>query len=135
MEKIVNKILQDLKVCEDNHTSLNLDSYGDNFDVDKLESLLNEHGEVYETSYDDYSNILDVFKGFIEEEIQRFKKAWGQTDEEAIEAFSLDDDEDTTEIMQDDYFYDDNDCKWYNKASSLFTDREQEIANYLRENL
>ena len=69
-------------------------------------------------------------KPITQEEIEDFKKSWGQTEDEAKEAFGLEDD--ISSFMLSDYFYDDKDNKWYNKCSSLFTDREQEIADYLR---
>jgi hypothetical protein len=39
------------------------------------------------------------------------------------------------ELLMIDYFWITKDKKWYNKCSSLFTIKEQEIANFLRDNL
>ena len=66
------------------------------------------------------------------EEIAEFKRYWGQTHKEICDALGYD--EDCSEILIDDYFWIEADGMWYNKSASIFTDRDQEIANYLMEN-
>jgi hypothetical protein len=67
-----------------------------------------------------------------DEEIEKFKNDWGQTDSEIKSNLELDDDVDDS-LLMDDYFWIDNDQIWCNKHASLFTEREQEIANFLIE--
>jgi len=64
-----------------------------------------------------------------DEEIEKFKEDWGQTDEEIKANLDLPDDSD--ELLMDEYFWIPNDEIWCNKDASFFTPREQEIADYL----
>ena len=65
------------------------------------------------------------------DEIIAFKGSWGQTHSEICSNLGYD--EDTSgELLMEDYFWLVEDDRWYNKSSSLFTEREQEIADYLR---
>jgi hypothetical protein len=70
-------------------------------------------------------------KPISKEEIKEFKENWGQTHSEicANLDYSI---KGSDELLILDYFWVDADKKWYNKNASLFTEREQEIANYLR---
>jgi len=67
----------------------------------------------------------------VEEEIKEFKKNWGQSHSEICANLGYDND--CSEILIDDYFWIEEDQMWYNKSASMFTDREQEIADMLRQ--
>lgn len=68
------------------------------------------------------------------EEISKFKKDWGQTDTEICECLGMElKDIDCT--LYNTYLWDEHDQQWYNKRSSFFTKREQEIADYLVTNV
>lgn len=67
-----------------------------------------------------------------DEEIEKFKEDWGQTDDEIKVNLELDEDCDDI-LLMDDYFWIPNDEIWCNKHTSMFTDREQRIADFLIE--
>jgi hypothetical protein len=67
-----------------------------------------------------------------DEEIDKFKKDWGQTHEEITANLELELNG-SDELLMDDYFWIDNDQIWCNKHASMFTEREQEIADFLIE--
>lgn len=66
---------------------------------------------------------------FTQEEIKQFKKDWGQEQGEVCSELGYDE-EDADDLLVDDFFW--MDGLWLNKEASGFTDREQEIADYLR---
>lgn len=68
-----------------------------------------------------------------EEEIAQFKVNWGQTHQDACWAlgYQL---AGADELLIVDFFWDPKTDQWLNKESSLFTEREQLIADYLRGN-
>jgi hypothetical protein len=72
---------------------------------------------------------------FTYNEIKEFKTEWKQTHTELCDAmgFSRKHSE-SDELLVDDYFWIEADKKWYPKTLSLFTEREQAIADYLRNN-
>lgn len=65
-------------------------------------------------------------------EILEFKKAWGQTHSEVTAnlGYSRKHSE-SDELLMAEYFWIEDDRKWYNKNAMLFTPREQQIADYL----
>jgi hypothetical protein len=65
------------------------------------------------------------------DEIQSFKAYWGQTHDELCNALGLDNPT-SDDIIMLDYFWIAEDKMWYNKEASTFTERDQEIADYLR---
>ena len=67
-----------------------------------------------------------------DEEIDEFKKNWGQTNSEICTALDVSEDG-SDEYLMDEYFWIPNDEIWCNKHASMFTDREQKIANFLIE--
>lgn len=67
-----------------------------------------------------------------DEEIEKFKKDWGQTHEEITANLELDLNG-SDELLMDDYFWIDNDQIWCNKHASGFTLRESYIADFLLE--
>jgi len=72
----------------------------------------------------------DNFSNFTDDEIEEFKENWGQTHKEICTNLGYN--KDCDEILIDDYFWIEADQKWYNKSASMFTEREQAIADYLR---
>jgi len=67
-----------------------------------------------------------------EQEIKKFKESWGQTHEEICAELDLNE-EGGEEFINEENFWHEKDELWYPKFSSLFTEREQKIADYLRE--
>lgn len=69
------------------------------------------------------------------EEIETFKKNWGQSHSEATSNLGYPRSHaESDELLMEDFFWVEKDKKWYNKESSLFTERDQVIADYLRNN-
>jgi hypothetical protein len=71
-------------------------------------------------------------ENFSEQEIKDFKKEWGQTHQEICSALCLYEDG-AEEFLNVENFWHEEDKMWYPKFSSLFSEREQKIADYLRE--
>lgn len=67
-----------------------------------------------------------------DEEIEAFKKNWGQSHSEICANLDVPEDG-SDEHLMDDYFWIDNDQIWCNKHASMFTPREQKIADFLIE--
>jgi hypothetical protein len=67
-----------------------------------------------------------------DEEIEKFKEDWGQTHKEICTELDVPEDG-SDEYLMDEYFWIPNDEIWCNKSASLFTPREQEIADFLIE--
>jgi len=76
----------------------------------------------------------DAPENFSDLEIEEFKKNWGQTHNEVCAELGYSR-KGSDELLMEDYFWSHADEKWYNKEASMFTEREQAIANYLRANL
>jgi hypothetical protein len=70
---------------------------------------------------------------FSEQEIKEFKENWGQSHSELCANLGYSEKE-SDDIIMLDFFWIEADKKWYNKCASLFTEREKEIADYLRLN-
>lgn len=69
-------------------------------------------------------------------EITDFKKKWGQSHSEITANLDYPrSHSQSDELLMVDFFWIEKDKKWYNKSASMFTDREQELADYLRGNL
>ncbi|MFA5207389.1 MAG: hypothetical protein WC428_01915 [Candidatus Paceibacterota bacterium] len=87
---------------------------------------------------DSTGNVLnegDKVAPFTYNEIQKFKAEWKQTHTELCDAmgFSRKHNE-SDELLVGDYFWIEADKKWYPKTLSLYTKREQAIADCLRNN-
>ena len=87
---------------------------------------------------DDNISPLDNGEPFSDSEIKEFISKWGQSDKEILvnlgyvgftqmEEYHID-------IIGDDYFWMEDEEKWYPRHSMMFTDREQGISNYLYNN-
>lgn len=109
-------------------------------DADKLGFIVDVYGQ------NDLANTMTVWEDDIkpaedepliihpsDEEIREFKEAWGQGHREVCSqlGYSYKHSE-SDELLMVDFFWIEKDKKWYNKESSLFTPREQLIADYLR---
>jgi len=98
-----------------------------------------EYENVKENVHENVQNDNDYFLGietydprnFSDEEVREFKEKWGQSHGELCAELGYDE-VDTSELIMIDFFWIEADKKWYNIAASMYTDREQEIANYLR---
>jgi len=69
-------------------------------------------------------------ENFSELEIKEFKENWGQTHEEICSALNLKN-EDAGDFLRSDYFWLEENQKWYPTFSSVYSEREQAIADYL----
>lgn len=67
-----------------------------------------------------------------DEEIEQFKKDWGQSHDEICTNLDVPEDG-SDDYLMDDYFWIPNDEIWCNKHASLFDDNDQKIADYLQE--
>jgi hypothetical protein len=67
-----------------------------------------------------------------DEEIETFKKEWGQSHGEICANLDIPEDG-SDEYLMDDYFWIDNDEIWCNKHASMFSSRDQKIADFLIE--
>lgn len=68
-------------------------------------------------------------------EVKEFCKQWGQTDSEA--GSNLDYDEEDggfSELMMDDYVWVESLGVWVPENNSFYTDRDNEIVEYIKEN-
>ena len=118
-----------LTECNVNHTWI----MQEDDDVPAIGIIFDEYDENSEnvrTSqywYDDF--IGDEI--FTTDEIKAFKKTWGQSHSNACAELGYSK-KTSDDLLMLDFFWVDEDRKWYNKESSLFTEREQQIADYLR---
>ena len=69
-------------------------------------------------------------QNFSDLEVQEFKDEWGQPDEEINSCLDLEGD--STDYLVGDYFWLEDSQQWYPKCSSMYSEREQAIADYLR---
>jgi hypothetical protein len=75
----------------------------------------------------------DVCKIPTAEEIKEYYKNWGQKHNEICA--NLDYDKKTADdLLMEDYFWLQSQKEWYPKISSVYSNREQEIADHLRNN-
>lgn len=70
-------------------------------------------------------------ENFSDVEIEEFKQKWGQTHNDVCDELGYNR-KTSDDLLMLDFFWIEEDKKWYNKEASLFTPREQAIANYLR---
>jgi hypothetical protein len=68
-----------------------------------------------------------------ESEIEDFKSTWGQKHNEICNALEYPQPHIVSdELLMVDYFWLEGSREWYPKTSGIYTEREQEIADYLR---
>ena len=105
-----------------------VDIYGQNDIVDTLAIFEEELNPDIE---DD--NEIKIMAGFDEEEVKEFKKKWGQNHVEICNNLGYPSSHSQSdELLMVDFFYIETEKKWYPKVSSMFTEKEQLIADYLR---
>ena len=66
------------------------------------------------------------------DEINEFKRYWGQTHKEICKALDYDP-RTSDDLLMDDYFWIEDDLSWYPIISSIYTEKDQQIADYLRD--
>jgi len=89
------------------------------------------------TIYSPYSGKLYNDEDYISpEEFEEFFNDWGQDEMEICCCLGYDQDDDSTVelLMADGYFWVESKELWCNKEASGFTERDQEIADYIRNN-
>jgi len=64
-------------------------------------------------------------------EIKEFLSEWGQSNDEITSNLGYDE-EGSDDLLVDDYFWFEETEQWYPKDCSSYSEREQEIADYLR---
>ena len=104
-----------------------IDAYGEQDHVSTMqvwEEDLNPDEELLEES--------NAPENFSLVEVEDFKDEWGQFHDEICAALDVPDSNDADDILMDDYFWLATDNKWFPKCSSLYSEREQAIADYLR---
>ena len=67
------------------------------------------------------------------EELEKFRKDWGQSHIEICSCLGYDE-EDSDDMIMDDYFWDSKNDLWLNKCASGFQGKDQDIADYIRYN-
>jgi hypothetical protein len=69
------------------------------------------------------------------EEIKLYLKEWGQKQGEITANLDYPaSHSESDELLMEDYFFLEGKKQWYPKTSRMYSDREREIATYLREN-
>jgi hypothetical protein len=105
-----------------------IDVYGQNDIVDTM--------AIWEDDLigDDVEEESGAPENFSDVEIQEFKENWGQSHGEITSELGFPrshTEADELILGTGNYFWDEKDKKWYNRCASLFTEREQAIADYL----
>jgi len=93
----------------------------------------NEYIRQEDSNFNQLCEELLALNESIKKEIDKWKEDWGQTHEEICSNLGYDE-EDSDDLLMDDYFWDQEDEKWYNKHSSTMTEEEEKIADFLRNN-
>jgi hypothetical protein len=78
--------------------------------------------------------LLVMYEDFSDEEILEWKHNWGQSHCEITSELGFPRSHaEADELIQDtgNYFWNEKDRKWYNRCASMFTEREQQIADHL----
>lgn len=70
-------------------------------------------------------------RNFSDVELTDFKDEWGQYNDEICANLDIDE-EGAEDYLMGDYFWLEDEEKWYPKCSSMYSEREQVIADYLR---
>jgi len=93
----------------------------------------NEYIRQGDSNFNELCENLLALNESIEKKIEKWKEDWGQTHEEICSNLGYDE-EGSDDLLMDDYFWLQEDEKWYNKHSSTMTDEEEEITDFLRNN-
>jgi len=93
----------------------------------------NEYIRQEDSNFNELCENLLALNESTEKKIEKWKEDWGQTHEEICSNLGYDE-EGSDDLLMDDYFWNQEDEKWYNKHSSTMTDEEEEITDFLRNN-
>ena len=93
----------------------------------------NEYIRQEDSNFNELCENLLALDESTEKKIEKWKEDWGQTHEEICSNLGYDE-EGSDDLLMDDYFWNQEDEKWYNKHSSTMTDEEEEITDFLRNN-
>ena len=107
---------------------LDVDVYSQNYEIN---SMTIWEDDLSGETEDDIDVLYPTKKDFSNLEIKNFKEHWGQSHDEICAALDLDQ-EGAEGFLVGDYFWVYEDQKWYPTFSSLYSEREQEIADYLQ---
>jgi len=104
-------------------------------DIAEIKEMLKEEGVndiklyVYETIGEPVEIVIS--ETFTDEEIQAYQKEWGQSHLEICSNLGYSK-KGSDDLLIIDYFWIEKKKQWYPKCNSCYTEREQEIADYLR---
>jgi hypothetical protein len=85
----------------------------------------------YRVSFKGYKNNPEyLYDKTTIEEIEKFKEDWGQSDEEIKSELEYDNDSD--DLLNLDYFWDNESKLWFPKTSTLYSETEQKFADKIR---
>jgi len=93
----------------------------------------NEYIRQGDSNFNELCENLLALNESIEKKIEKWKEDWGQTHEEICSNLGYDE-QGSDDLLMGDYFWNQEDEKWYNKHSSTMTDEEEEITDFLRNN-
>ena len=109
--------------------------------VDDLNGILNlidgiQDHAVDVLGYDEnlVFNLSNDDSDFSQIEIDEFKERWGQEEEEICSelGYEYGNDGISELLMSDGYFWDDESCQWFPRSSSMYSEKEQKIADFIR---
>jgi hypothetical protein len=94
---------------------------------------------VVELTEAEYKLMSDVFSGNVriptKEEIRAYLKEWGQKQGEITANLGYPaSHSESDELLMEDYFFLEGKKQWYPKTSRMYSEREQTIANFVRDN-
>lgn len=93
----------------------------------------NEYIRQGDSNFNELCENLLALNESTEKKIEKWKEDWGQTHEEICSNLGYDE-QGSDDLLMGDYFWNQEDEKWYNKHSSTMTDEEEEITDFLRNN-
>jgi len=104
-------------------------------DIAEIKEMLKEEGVtdiklyVYETIGEPVEIVIS--ESFTDEEIQAYQKEWGQSHSEICSNLGYSK-KGSDDLLIIDYFWIEKKKQWYPQCNRFYTEREQEIADYLR---
>ena len=102
-----------------------IDVYGESDHIDSL-TIWEDQLDPADPDELDNTDISDA-------DIKKFKEDWGQTHSGVTAELGYPRSHEQSDgLLMDDYFWIEKDKKWYNKHASMFTEKEQRIADHLR---
>jgi hypothetical protein len=113
---------------DDGKLGLIIDVYGQNDHYGTLIALDEDLNPLDEDELLEESNAPENFS---EVEVHEFDDNWGQTNDEICAELGYDDDGSDEMIMGDGYVWVEHFQKWFPKTSSMYSEREQAIMDYI----